>query len=61
MLNTGRSDRGPPRPRYSRLYPTHFDAADNDNLLNWCFTTMAYNAGGDTGSPGSANESCPAG
>jgi hypothetical protein len=37
----------------------HFSAIDNDNPANWCYSTIAYN-NGDTGSPGSVNEQCPA-
>lgn len=40
------------------LDPRHFDAVQNDDPLNWCFSTMLYNAL-DAGSPNSGNETCP--
>lgn len=45
----------------SNLRPQNFDAVANDNwILNWCFTTTSYN-GTDTGTPNAANENCPSG
>jgi hypothetical protein len=40
------------------LDPARANALDNDNVANWCFATVLYNAV-DNGSPGSTNEACP--
>lgn len=44
------------------LYPTHFNAIDNDNtLLNWCFTAQSSYNGTDFGTPNTGNETCASG
>jgi hypothetical protein len=39
------------------LSPTAFDAASNDSGLNWCESTVLYDAN-NAGTPGAANEQC---
>lgn len=41
------------------LDPQHFDSSQNDVAANWCFSTQLYGTT-DRGTPGSANEICPA-
>ncbi|MEM6697379.1 MAG: lamin tail domain-containing protein, partial [Bacteroidota bacterium] len=40
------------------LNPNNLNAIDNDNGLNWCEASSAYNAS-DLGTPGVANDACP--
>jgi len=40
------------------LNPEHFNAADNDNGINWCYTRNTKMTDGDFGTPGAANEEC---
>ena len=41
------------------LDPSHFDAGANDDSRSWCAATAVY-GGGEHGTPGAANDDCPA-
>ena len=41
------------------LDPDHFDLDDNDDGTNWCSSITAIGTGSDSGTPGTANETCP--
>lgn len=43
----------------TQLSPEALDAEANDDALNFCVATRDYGTGGDKGTPGAANSTCP--